>query len=110
MDGINRITHASTARHMDPAPGVAVAPGLPPNHWYLGPVALLSIKPSNRHVLWQEWESGIAWRKPAKDFTATERGHVRFNYLRQKYVWYTIENNFALGLDHMSAIGRVYQK
>ena len=43
--------------------------------------------PKTLNVLWQEWEFGLNGRKAAKDFTARERGNVRFTYHRRKVFW-----------------------
>ena len=110
MAGINRIARAPAARQIDPVPGAVVDPDRVLNRRHIGPIALLSSKPGNLHVLWQEWESGTSGRKPAKDFTAHERGQCRHKYSRRKYVWGAVEKNIALGHDHMSAIDCIYQK
>jgi len=40
----------------------------------LSPAASLSPLPRTLHALWHEFEFGIGGRKPARDFTASERG------------------------------------
>jgi hypothetical protein len=37
--------------------------------------------------LWIKYEFGIGGRKPAKDFTPTERGKAKYNYHQQKVFW-----------------------
>lgn len=49
--------------------------------------AKLSRGPKTIHALWQEYQFGLGTNKPAKDFTTTERGNVRFVYCRRKVVW-----------------------
>jgi hypothetical protein len=53
--------------------------------------AELSPLPRSLILLWQEWQTGIGGRKPAKDFTPSERGAVKFNFSRRKCVWDTID-------------------
>ena len=43
--------------------------------------------PKNLYVLWAEFESGVGGNKPARLFTASERGKVKFKYCRRKIVW-----------------------
>ena len=52
-------------------------------------VASVSLSPNPRTIydLWEEWTVGIGGRKPAKDFTAVERGKVKYKYCRRKIVW-----------------------
>ena len=47
--------------------------------------------PKNLYVLWSEFESGVGGNKPARLFTASERGKVRFMYCHRKIVWDAIE-------------------
>lgn len=49
--------------------------------------AMLSRSPRTLHTLWNEYEFGLANRKAAKDFTAAERGQVKYNYHRRKVLW-----------------------
>lgn len=49
--------------------------------------ATLSRNPRTLFILWQEFEFGIGGRKPAKDFTAIERGRSKYAYHRRKVVW-----------------------
>ena len=52
-----------------------------------GPAATLLPHPRSIHSLWTEYEFGIGGRKAAKDFTAAERGRVKYTYHRRKVVW-----------------------
>jgi hypothetical protein len=49
--------------------------------------AILSRCRKTLHTLWIEFEFGLANRKAAKDFTAYERGKVKYIYHRRKVVW-----------------------
>ena len=52
-----------------------------------GPPATLGKNPKTLHSLWREFEEGLGGRKPAKMFTARERGKVKQMYYRRKVVW-----------------------
>ncbi|KAL3763929.1 LOW QUALITY PROTEIN: hypothetical protein ACHAW5_008367 [Stephanodiscus triporus] len=54
--------------------------------------------PKNLYVLWAEFESGVGGNKPARLFTASERGKVKFKYCRRKIVWDVIDNLVRRGL------------
>ena len=47
-------------------------------------MATLSPNPRLVHTLWQEYEFGIGGRKAVKDFTAAERGQVKYTYHRRR--------------------------
>ena len=55
--------------------------------------AILQRSPGNLYVIWNEWESGFAGNKPAKNFTAAERNSKenKFVYCRRKPFWLCIE-------------------
>jgi hypothetical protein len=61
-------------------------------------------------VVWAEYESGVGGNKPARLFTASERGKVRFMYCRRKIIWDTIEGLVQRGLTSDAAIDRVYNE
>jgi hypothetical protein len=71
--------------------------------------ARLSPNPRNLHTLWQEYEFGFGGRKPAKDFTAEERGRVKYSYHRRKVVWDKIAELVRAGHTAQVAIDRIYQ-
>jgi hypothetical protein len=54
-------------------------------------VATLSPHPKDLFQLWHEYEFGIGGRKPAKQFTVSERARVKFKYCRRKIVWDVID-------------------
>ena len=49
--------------------------------------AVLSSCTHTLHTIWNEYEFGLANRKAAKDFTAIERGRVKYIYHRRKVIW-----------------------
>jgi hypothetical protein len=71
-------------------------------------MATLAPHPRNLHVLWQEYEYGIGGRKPAKDFTAAERGKVKYGYHRRKVVWDVISLRVRAGDSAQIAVDRIY--
>jgi hypothetical protein len=74
----------------------------------LGSVATLSRCPRDLYALWAEYEYGIAGRKPARQFTAQERGKVKFKYSRRKIVWDTIDRMVRSGSTAQVACDRIY--
>ena len=64
--------------------------------------------PKTLYVLWAEFESGVGGNKPARLFTASERGTVKFKYCRRKIVWDVIDDLVKRGLSSDVAIDRVY--
>jgi hypothetical protein len=80
------------------------------NESELVPPANLCNCPKNLYVLWAEYESGIGGNKPARLFTASERGAVRFKYCRRKIVWDAVEALVQRGLTSDVAIDRIYSE
>jgi hypothetical protein len=72
-------------------------------------VSTLSPTPRTLFDLWTEYEYGIGGRKPAKDFTAAERGKVKYNYHRRKVVWDAIAALVRAGHTADVAIDRIYE-
>jgi hypothetical protein len=70
--------------------------------------ASLSPTPRCLWTLWTEYLVGIGGRKPASQFTAVERGRVKFKYSRRKVVWDTISRLMRAGLTSDTAIDRIY--
>ena len=68
----------------------------------------LSKKPSSLHVLWQEYEFGIGGRKAAKEFSASERGRVKFNYSLRNHFWQLLKDMIRRGYTHTAAIDKIY--
>jgi Transcriptional activator of glycolytic enzymes len=74
-----------------------------------GPPATLSKNPKTLHSLWQEFEEGLGGRKPAKMFTARERGRVKQMYYRRKVVWDTVALLIRAGYTAQTAIDQIYE-
>jgi hypothetical protein len=70
--------------------------------------ATLSAHPRDLYILWQEYQVGIGDAKAAKDFSATERGRVRYLYTRRKIVWEAIANQVRAGCTAQQAIKKIY--
>ena len=70
--------------------------------------AILSRSPKTLHTLWVEYEFGLANRKPAKDFTASERGKVKHAYSRRKVVWDKIGEMIRSGWSSDEACNKIY--
>ncbi|CAJ1935012.1 unnamed protein product [Cylindrotheca closterium] len=83
----------------------------------VGPVkaanmAILSGNPRSLYKLWREYQHGIAGRKPARYFTATEQNcsrQMKQKFYRRKQVWDTISRLVANGHTVQSAIERIKQ-
>jgi len=71
-------------------------------------VATLSKCPRDLYVLWTEYEVGLAGRKPARLFTAHERGKVKFKYSRRKVVWDAIDRMIRSGSTSDIAVDSIY--
>ena len=72
-------------------------------------VATLSACPRDLYTLWQEWEFGIAGRKPAKTFTRQERGRVKFKYSRRLLVWEVLAHLVRAGYTSHAACDKLYE-
>jgi hypothetical protein len=70
--------------------------------------ATLSPTPKNLYLLWQEYVQGIGGRKPAKDFSPSERGACKFNYARRKIVWDAVNLLIRAGYTAQVAIDKIY--
>ena len=71
--------------------------------------AALSPHPRTIYELWDEYTIGIGGRKPAREFTAQERGKVKYKYYRRKKLWDLISSLTRNGLAHHVVIDRIYQ-
>ena len=73
--------------------------------------ATLAKQPRTLAELWEEYQFGIGNRKPAKDWTSTERGNMmngtKQKYYRRKMVWWTMEKLIATGMSRDAAINRI---
>ena len=70
--------------------------------------ANLSKCPKTIYVLWAEYESGIGGNKPARLFTPSERGWVKFKYSRRKIVCDVIGNMCNKNVAVDVVIDRIY--
>jgi hypothetical protein len=59
--------------------------------------------------LWTEYQFGIGGRKAAKDFTAAERGRVKYTYHRQKVVWDAVAELVQSGWTSTAACNRIHE-
>jgi hypothetical protein len=75
--------------------------------------ATLSPTPRTLAELWEEYQFGIGGRKPAKDWSAIERGNprqgIKQKYYRRKMVWLTIEKLMERGNTRDAAINKIRQ-
>ena len=65
--------------------------------------------PRTLHTLWNEYEFGLANRKPAKDLTAAERGQVKYVYHRKKVLWDKVAEMVRSGWSAHDACNRMYE-
>ena len=63
--------------------------------------------PRTLHVLWSEYQFGVGGNKPAKLFTARERGKVKFVYSLRKPFWTLVEKMIRIGYSHTNAIEKI---
>lgn len=70
--------------------------------------AVLSSKPKSLHDLWTEWCFGVNGNKPAKDFTAAERGACKYTYCRRRVFWDMVRSHMKAGFSANAAIDRIY--
>lgn len=71
--------------------------------------ARLSPHPRTLLALWHEYLHGLNGNKPAKDFTANERGKVKCKYSRRKTFWMTMGKLVRAGYSELAAIDRIKQ-
>ena len=67
----------------------------------------LSTCPRTLPDLWQEYTMGIGGRKPARDFTTSERGAVKFKYCRRKVFWDCVSRHVNAGFTSDTAIDKI---
>jgi hypothetical protein len=75
---------------------------------YLDPTAKLG-KPKTLLMLWKEFMEGLDNNKPAKDFTAVERGRVKSKYSRRLSFWMVMIRLIRAGLTDLQAIRTIQQ-
>ena len=59
--------------------------------------------------LWDEYLNGVGGRKPARHFSESERGRVKYKYTRRKVVWDVIRKLVDLGHSSQRAIDMIYE-
>jgi hypothetical protein len=70
--------------------------------------AKLTKCPKTLHDLWKEFEFGFSGLKPAKDWTAAERGRDKYKYYRRNVVWQKVSELVRGGFTAESACDRIY--
>jgi len=66
--------------------------------------AILSRGPRTLWNLWLEYEEGLDNHKPAKNFTASERGQVKSVYSHRNHFWRAMEKIISRGHSALAAI------
>ena len=89
---------------------VGLSPGRPIRATTSNPISAdLSAHPRTLYELWDEYNNGIGGRKPAREFSAQERGKVKYKYYRRKKFWDLVSGLTRNGLEAHVAIDRIYQ-
>jgi hypothetical protein len=70
--------------------------------------ASLSPCPRNLYDLWAEFMFGIGGRKPASQFTHSERGKSKHKYFRRNVIWKMVLRMVNRGLASDTAIDHIY--
>ena len=65
-------------------------------------------RPRDLYSLWTEYTHGIEGNKPARDFTAAERGRVKQKYYRRNCFWQVVATHINAGWTAPAAVDRVY--
>lgn len=60
------------------------------------------------YALWHEYEFGLGGSKPAKSFTASERGANKFSFSRRKIFWDLVSEMVRKGYTSDAAIDKIY--
>ena len=68
----------------------------------------LSRCPRDLHSLWHEYEFGHGGSKPAREYTAVERGANKFAYSRRKVFWDAMDVLIRKGYTSDRAIDKLY--
>lgn len=70
--------------------------------------ATLHSCPRTLELLWDEYQNGIGGRKPAREFTRSERGKVKFKYSRRLLFWKCMERLLNRGNTVSTAIRKIH--
>jgi len=74
------------------------------------PAAMLLPLPRTIHALWHEYEFGIGGRKPAGEFTPTERGGKnKHSYYCRRVVWDVVDTFVCKGWSANAVCDRIYE-
>ena len=68
----------------------------------------LSPNPKSLYDLWDEYLNGLGGRKPARLFSESERGRVKYKYTRRKVVWDIVKKLVDFGHTANTAIDMIY--
>jgi hypothetical protein len=71
--------------------------------------ARLTKCPRSLYDLWKEYEFGFQGCKPAKDWTASERGKDRFKYYKRNIFWVQVSDMIRAGHTAERAIDLIYR-
>jgi hypothetical protein len=70
--------------------------------------ATLMPNPKSLYDLWHEYLHGVGGRKPARLFSETERGRVKYKFTRRKVIWDVVRDLVSLGHSSQRAIDLIY--
>jgi hypothetical protein len=105
---INRIAMAPARRVAGAIAAEGPGNNLPPPANVVVGGGTLSPLPRTLYDLWVEYQTGIGGRKPARDFTARERGADKYRFYRRKHVWDIVVHLVNAGIQARVAIDRIY--
>lgn len=71
-------------------------------------VVQLSKCPKDLYALWHEYEFGVGGTKPARTFTAIERGANKFSFSWRKVFWDLVSSMILWGYTSDAAIHQIY--
>ena len=72
------------------------------------PRAILKSRPRDLYELWTEYLTGLDGNKPARLFSARERGQMKYKYTRRKIFWDLVREITRTGVSSHVAIDRIY--
>jgi hypothetical protein len=88
------------------------ATGTPRSHFRnegIDATAKLAPHPRTLLLLWHEYLFGLEGNKPARNFTSTERGTVKFKFCRRNNFWTVMARLINGGFTELTAIDKVHQ-
>ena len=72
-------------------------------------VATLSPRPRTLHDLWHEYQTGMSRKKPAREFSESERGKVKSVYSFRLKFWEKCDEMVRSGMTADVACDRIYE-